>query len=212
MENKGFTLLELLISLTIMAMIVAVCFGAFHTGIRSWEKGEKKVIENQRLRIIPTLLKRQLSSLARPDVLRKDRKYFYFSGTEKTVNFFSRISLHSRDDGIFFVRYKVEQQADQQENLAFYEQDIQRLPTNKIDQLEDVPLNNLLKNYESIHFAFLAHPGKDIKNQPVWLPEWDPETRRGLPRAVRLTLCRDSRNEPVHVVIPLPAGQSRFVR
>ncbi len=207
MRNKGFTLLELLISLTIMAMIVALCFGAFHTGIRSWEKGEKKVIANQRLRIIPTLLKRQLASLALPDVLRKGRKYFYFSGTAKTVNFFSRISLHPRDDGIFFVSYKVEQQADQQENLGFYEQDIKRLPTNKIEQLEDIPLNNLLKNYKSINFAFLAHPGKDNNNEQVWLPEWEPETQTGVPRAVRLTLCRDSRDEPVHVVIPLPAGQ-----
>ncbi|HEX7533874.1 MAG TPA: prepilin-type N-terminal cleavage/methylation domain-containing protein [Syntrophales bacterium] len=39
-HNRGFTLLELLIALTITAMIVAIIFGALRIGIRAWEKGE----------------------------------------------------------------------------------------------------------------------------------------------------------------------------
>ena len=207
MGNKGFTLLELLLSLTIMATIGAICFGAFHTGIRSWEKGEKKVIENQRLRIIPNLLKRQLATLTRPDVLRKDRKYFYFAGTEKTIDFFSRISLHPRHDGIFFVRYRVLQQADIKEKLSFYEQDILSLHTGKVEELEEAQLKTLFSDYDSINFAFLSNvAGKD--NEQTWLPVWDQNIQRGLPRAVRITIVKDRHDQPIHVVIPLAAGRT----
>jgi len=46
--RDGFTLLELLISMTILAMIVVIIFGAFRVGIRAWEKGEKDLGVRQR--------------------------------------------------------------------------------------------------------------------------------------------------------------------
>ena len=60
--NKGFTLLELLISLTILGVIVVIIFGAFRIGIRAWEKGEKDVESRQRQRIVLDLSKQQLAS------------------------------------------------------------------------------------------------------------------------------------------------------
>ena len=67
-NSRGFTLLELLISLTIVALIVVIIFGALRIGIRAWEKGEKDVDVRQRQRIVLDLIKRQLASTCVSDV------------------------------------------------------------------------------------------------------------------------------------------------
>jgi len=46
--NRGFTLLELLISLTILSLVTVLIFGAFRMGIRAWEKGERNIDGRQR--------------------------------------------------------------------------------------------------------------------------------------------------------------------
>src|SRR2546427_12863873 len=40
---RGFTLLEIVIALTALALITVICYGAFHLGIRAMERGEVAV-------------------------------------------------------------------------------------------------------------------------------------------------------------------------
>ena len=40
--KKGFTLLELMLSLAIMGLVLLIIFGALRVGTRAWEKGEKE--------------------------------------------------------------------------------------------------------------------------------------------------------------------------
>ena len=61
-SSKGFTLLELLISLTIIGLILVIIFGALRIGVRAWEKGERDVESHQRRRVVLGLVKRQFAS------------------------------------------------------------------------------------------------------------------------------------------------------
>ena len=58
----GFTLLELILSLSIVAMIVALALGGVRLGIVARDVGEQKVDTYQRLRIISEQLKQKLQS------------------------------------------------------------------------------------------------------------------------------------------------------
>jgi len=64
-QEKGFTLIEVLISLTILAMIMGVIMGGFRLGIRSWETGEKRLEEQQRMRCVFDILIQDLKSCMR---------------------------------------------------------------------------------------------------------------------------------------------------
>ncbi|MCI0409105.1 MAG: prepilin-type N-terminal cleavage/methylation domain-containing protein [Acidobacteria bacterium] len=61
--SHGFTLLELLISLTIVALIFVTVLGAIQVGSRSWESGEQRSEENQRTRTLYDTLARELTML-----------------------------------------------------------------------------------------------------------------------------------------------------
>ena len=58
--RNGFTLLELILAITIMGTVVLVAMGAFRIGQRSWEKGDAVAEQNQRLRIAVERIRQQL--------------------------------------------------------------------------------------------------------------------------------------------------------
>jgi prepilin-type N-terminal cleavage/methylation domain-containing protein len=61
-DEQAFTLLELLISMTILSVIIVIILSGFHIGTRSWETGEQRVEKNQRLRIAAIQLREEIRS------------------------------------------------------------------------------------------------------------------------------------------------------
>jgi prepilin-type N-terminal cleavage/methylation domain-containing protein len=60
--RSGFTLLELVLAMSALALLSAICYGAFHVGIRAVEKGEVAVVTAQRLRVVMDMMIRQVKS------------------------------------------------------------------------------------------------------------------------------------------------------
>src|SRR5439155_703708 len=61
--RAGFTLLEIVIALTALALVTVICYGAFHLGIRAMERGEVAVVAAQRLRVATDVIIRQIKSI-----------------------------------------------------------------------------------------------------------------------------------------------------
>ena len=59
-RNDGFTLLEVLVAVVIMAVIMTTAFGALRLGGRSWEAGVTRASDNERFRAVADLLRRQV--------------------------------------------------------------------------------------------------------------------------------------------------------
>jgi general secretion pathway protein J len=58
---RGFTLLELLVAITLLAMLMAALFGALRLGTRVWETGEARLDASARIQVVQGLLRRQLA-------------------------------------------------------------------------------------------------------------------------------------------------------
>jgi len=83
-NNAGFTLLEVLVSLTIMAMITAVAFAGLSIGIDSWHRGSRKIDELDRRFTIERVIQRQIALT--DHVFRGDRDQLEFSTTYSLAN------------------------------------------------------------------------------------------------------------------------------
>ena len=94
----GFTLLELILSLSIVAMIVALALGGVRLGIVARDVGEQKVDTYQRLRIISEQLKQKLQSTYPVYVSQIDggssiqspassKRFLAFEGDENSIRF-----------------------------------------------------------------------------------------------------------------------------
>ena len=77
----GFTLLEVMLAMTVLAMVVAIAYAAFYLGQRAVERGEVAVVTAQRLRVASDVLIRQIkSAVAYPARNRDEEVYPYFVG------------------------------------------------------------------------------------------------------------------------------------
>jgi prepilin-type N-terminal cleavage/methylation domain-containing protein len=79
--SAGFTLIEVLISMSLLALVAGICYAAFHLGIRAVAKGEEAVVTAQRLRVATDVLIRQVKSAAAHPALVDGDTYPFFSGT-----------------------------------------------------------------------------------------------------------------------------------
>ena len=88
-SSRGFTLLELLISLTIFSMVAVIVYATLGFCSRAVDSGEARSIENQRARAALALISRQLKSAYPLSVQAEGETFVYFFGGPDGVSFVS---------------------------------------------------------------------------------------------------------------------------
>ena len=84
---RGFTLLELLISLTLISLVSLGVYGALGFGANALERGTSRSIENQRVRAALALIVRKLKSAYPLMLLVDGERLVYFFGDEEELRF-----------------------------------------------------------------------------------------------------------------------------
>ena len=198
--RTGFTLVELLISLTILSIILVIILGAFRVGVRAWEKGEQDIDSNQRSRIVLGLIKQQLSSI----VLKKitiDSQSFFLKGDAKSLEFLSMLSLDPGNEfGSVYVKYVVKEKEDQKESLVFFERNIVFMDKEfNPENLDDNDFHALIPDAQDVSFEYLKPPGEE--NAYEWQETWNPKNDSGVPPAVKMILKKDEKTAPITVIV-----------
>jgi general secretion pathway protein J len=200
-HNKGFTLLELVIALTIVAVIVVIIFGALRISIRAWEKGEKDLEIRQKQRIVLDLIKRQLSSTCGSEVWGGDQQLVSLNGDERSIEFVSQLPLTPGSRfGTVYVKYAVNREKEGEKvRLTFYEKNI-ALSDKKFSSAHpsDDDFSELLSGMKSIVFEYLKERPDEAVS--TWQKSWDPTIDKGVPRAVRVTLKENDGKAPIYVI------------
>lgn len=195
--SPGFTLLELLVSLTIIAVTVVLIMGAFRIGVRAWEKGEQDVETHQRMRAVLDIVSRQISAIRLKKMTNAVDETFYLNGTQKSLEFLTVGSLPNREaSGIVHLRYAIEKTPDAGESLAFSAGPPGSTATSgEPDPPEDY---TLIPGAHLIAFEYLASVTPEAGLN--WQQTWEPGDSEGVPIAVRLTVQANDRTEPVRVI------------
>ena len=205
--QNGFTLLELLISFTIIGLILVIVFGSLRIGARAWEKGEKDVEMRQRERIVLDLVKRQIASIFVRVVKEKDEQPFFLKGDGESMEFISRIPMvPGNRAGLVYVKYVVGAGDGGKKRLMFSEKNTYIIEKVMEDQAED-EFFELIPGAENIEFEYLRGPSED-EEESVWQETWDPDSDKGVPVAVKI-IFQDSKDEdPIHVIAPIKSDAS----
>jgi prepilin-type N-terminal cleavage/methylation domain-containing protein len=107
-SDSGFTLLELLVSMTLLALIVAITMGAMRLGSRSVAAGEKKMEDQERLRTVLSMIDAQIQSQVPLTYEEEGNPKYYFRGDARTLRFSTNYSIWGGRRGYVIVEYKVE--------------------------------------------------------------------------------------------------------
>jgi prepilin-type N-terminal cleavage/methylation domain-containing protein len=150
-NNRGFTLIEVLVSLTIMALITGIAFAGLRVGIDSWERGTRRIQELDRRVSVERLLERQLPLANQGQ----------FKGDSTTVQFVSSYSLANGPGDPMAVKYSFESG-----NLIYNETPLAKYTAG----YSDAGVMQSLGAFANVRFGYA---GNDPFGRPAWLDKWD---------------------------------------
>ena len=176
----GFTLLELLISLTIFSLIIVAVYTALNIGAEATARGTARALDNQHARAALSLLTRQLKS-AYPLTLQDEGEPFvYFFGGPQELSFISgdgRAEVGGLSKITYFLR-----EEDGQLGL-WVRASAPVLPVDLLDDVEGgvVQESRLLAQVDELRWGYFGQ----VETQDEWTDQWDGQEYGRLPKAIR---------------------------
>ncbi len=195
-SEKGFTLLETVIAVTLVAMMAIGIWSVFRTGIRSWARGTENIDASHRHRIVYDMVRKQMASafpLAVPvDPNFPDVTYPFFNGTDTSMQFVSLNSLRFQDNpGLTVVHYEASENLDEGGYSLLETED--RYLGDESASLEETDLTGsilLFDNLTNCYFEYKNSGTDENAEQETesWVREWDAQQQGQLPEAVAMVL------------------------
>src|SRR5437016_4651476 len=91
--ERGFTLIEVMVSMIIMLMVVTIAFSGFRIGLNAWERGGKAIDKLDRRATVERLIQRQLAVAYPLEVKAEKDSFVLFRGAADRMEFVSDYSL-----------------------------------------------------------------------------------------------------------------------
>ncbi len=165
--HQGFTLIEVLIAMTLLSIMVVLLFGSLKICAESWEKGEKKITEVNDVAAVINFFQRHLT-VAKPlwNDFNKEEKVFSFQGGEQSLQFVSSFPASAGRAGLQL--FSVELLNENREKsikvtlMPFY-------PVAEGQEwlTEEEILIRRVKDFSLAYFG-----SDDEQTDPRWLNEW----------------------------------------
>ncbi len=188
--NRGFTLLELTISIALIGIITLIVMGAMRLGSRAVESGGKKIETSERARSSLTLIDSQVQSYIPLTYEDGENKKYYFKGERELMQFSSNYSIWGGEKGYVLVTYSVKSGDNGRQVLYASE---------NVVGLEGTRETKLFDTFERIYFEYFF---KDpTEEEGKWVEQWTDDANT--PKEVRLHLIEGGRD--LALIIPLRA-------
>lgn len=180
-KTRGFTLLEVIITLSVLSLLMLTAWGAFEVGFRTREKGEGAAEEAARIRAATEVMGRQLRSAVYYFARDEEEYAPFFVGSGSEVSFITAYPQGSAGTGLAWVTYRVED-----DKLVMYERTGFR-PDElySVEESENSVLSSvLLEGFGRLTFGYVPREEEGEE----WEEVWDAREEDSLPSLVRITV------------------------
>ncbi|MBU6281457.1 prepilin-type N-terminal cleavage/methylation domain-containing protein [bacterium] len=178
--ESGFTLLELMISLSLLGVMLTMAYSVFTTALMAVPRGEDMAARSMRFRAATSILSKQVRSAVNyPAHAENDDVFPYFWGDPASFSFITASPQHRGGEGLGWVTYWTDgRSVSMGERLIFSADSVSG------DAPDPTSQTVLLDGLSSARFEYLRLDGDESE----WRDGWDAFEEQGLPAAVRITL------------------------
>ncbi len=197
--DSGFTLIELVVALTILGLVAGIVFSSLRLALNSYQKSQIRLEEEAAERILGDQVKRQVASLypLRP-VAPPDRTGLgpvepptrfqtpLFFGTPDSVTFITVAPLvMHQTPGLTVVRYGLAEDEYGDPYMGSMEAQFVGLDSfNAMVRIPDGKPLPLIRDITALEFQYYGYDPR--QKVFAWFPEWLGEEMQSVPRAIRI--------------------------
>ncbi|MDM8564839.1 prepilin-type N-terminal cleavage/methylation domain-containing protein [Candidatus Halobeggiatoa sp. HSG11] len=208
-KNNGFTLLELLIALTLATMVILLLAMGMNIVMSEWERSGNR-LENSLDKVLILLnIERALEGAYPHTYFNEDdnKRYIFFEGEEESMVWVSTVSP-GRHPGLQIWELSPSKENDwiQVKVIPAFAGD----PTEHLEAESETDSITVLEGYKAT-FEYLYKDEK-LDDETEWLDKWSAKKLQALPNAVRMKLETDGDTEPLEVVALIQANQHQAIR
>ena len=189
--HGGFTLLELMISISMLVIIILIISGAMRLASRSIASGEKKIEALERLRASLSIINAQVQSGLPVMYGDQGALKYYFKGDIRSLQLSTNYSVWGGQRGYVIVTYRVG--LDPQGKQALY-------ASEHIIGIEASRETKLLDGFDDIHFEYFEK-GLTVNEPGKWVQYWTNDAI--IPSKIRLRLLSGFKERSL--IIPVRA-------
>jgi len=195
--TRGFTLIEMVLALSIAAAVLVIAFGGLRAGLGAWSRGEARAAHIDHARGVIVLLERALDGAFpyRFVPAEQQEPRVFFEGRPDRITF---ATLAPPSPGPVPIAFTAVNLSSDETGLALRQQVLPNQLT--LDRLAPVLVD---RETTAVRFRYLGEePG-------AWQDAWDMSREETMPRAVEITfVARDSvsRSAPQILTVPIRAA------
>jgi general secretion pathway protein J len=173
---RGFTLIEVILALSIVAAMLVIVFGGLRVGLAAWQRGEERTAKLDHTRSLAVLLARALDGAFPYRIAREGEREarVLFEGQPDRLTFVTLSPPFPTGAPAAFTAVSLSADAA---GLALRQQILPN-PVS-LDRLRPVLVD---AQTSGLRFRYLG------QEPEAWQDAWDVGTEEGLPRAVEITL------------------------
>ncbi len=185
-QERGFTLLELLIAMTLLGLLMLGLFGGLRLGARVWEASDARSADRARIEAVQRFIRTYLGQ-ARP-LAAADRTgddVVAFVGRGERLDFTAVLPAYLSAGGFEHVALSLAE-GDNGQGLVLEHGPLQRREDGRAElfQLDDAENSVLLDNLVAVEFSYYGARGRG--EDAEWTDRWDDDQR--LPLLVRIRI------------------------
>lgn len=204
----GFTLLELLVALTLLGAMLILIYSALNIGLRAWDTGEKRVTEASHQRVVQSFLRRELSQVFPVRWRGIPESKIAFEGAKDEIKFVSMLTLGAavREGGLQWGHLYVaddDAPGGKRRRTLFIKRSGFNLRAKDWDGLDAAKAIPLIEGVKSFEIGYFGAENDTAEAQ--WTNEWTNALR--MPQLIKITVQVDNGRDVPPLVVSLRLGE-----
>lgn len=187
LKQPGFTLLEVLLGMSIMSIMMLLLFASLRICVQNWNAGEKKIAQVSQAAIVQNFLQSRLHATIPLDAGFLEEPQFSFQGGKEQLQFVAAMPASASRLGLQLFNLSMKQTAGEEGSELLV--DIQPFfPQGDAEEWSEEQVVILTKIH-SLRFAYFGSDkvGEALGNHDsVWQDDW--EDRKALPSLVSIDI------------------------
>jgi general secretion pathway protein J len=180
-SGQGFTLIEVLLAMTLLSVMMTLLFVSLKICAESWEKGEKKIFEVSETAGVVNFFQRHLV-VAQPlwNDFTQEERLFSFQGDRQSLQFVSSFPASAGRAGLQL--FTIRLMNENRENLI----KVTIVPFYPVAEGDDwlTEEETLIKGVADFSLAYFGQESGETESR--WLDQW--QERDHLPKLVRIKI------------------------